>query len=1181
MNNRAGLGLLITAGLALGLAVAPPATASVPSDADRAIDAFVDAFWDPAKNYFFTNSDHVIDPGHAYGPEDGLYTDFWWEAQLWETLMDTYERTGDSTHREMIDDIYDGFAAYYPDFENNFNDDIGWWAQGAIRAYGLTGDCRYLERSKGLFAGIWAEWDDTYGGGIWWRKDPRDQKNVATNAPAAITAVRLYQATGEDDYLDKAEELFDWVDTHLHVDGHVYDHLEGPGDGTLVKWDFTYNPGNYIGAAVALFEATDDSAYLEKAIAAADWVTTHLTNGGTFNYEGLDDGAGFKTVLIRHLTRLATVHEQTQYLPLLQANVTQAWDHRRTSDDLVGANWSAPTEEGRIQSLTAAAAVSALQVVPFNGYTGLQPGTGIYDAENAVTTQLGAESSSEGFLGRGYLAGWNDHGQAVTFHVNTAAAGGHELRLRYAAAAGEATRRVLVNGVEVADNHRFPGTGSWSTWAETDLDNVDLVAGHNTIRVEYSSSSGSSQYLNFDRLTVSRQLEAEDGTVHNVGVESNPNDHTGTGYLAGWNGSGQWVDLEHTVEKAGRYDVTLRYAAGAGDASRYIYVNGTGVVENQAFPGTASWNAWQTVTIPDVPLVAGANTLSIIFEASNGSQNWLNLDHLTLRYVHDEPGAWEPPAIVPPRTGTCGEPPAEVARWVAQDQADPVADDSILFVGSSSIRRWESVTRDFADYNVIQRGWGGSHLSGVIDYAPWVVLPYDPSAIVMWAGTNDIRSGKSPQTVLADFQTFVSLVHADHPATEVFYISITPTPDSAWIDAVRQETNGLIAAAATANPKVHYIDIASHFEDLQATDPGTFHDLYLDGLHLSPAGYAEWVDIVRPALESVIAPNKSVTPNPSTLQSGDALLFDFGPSNTLDGDPTGVDERGHNWNNWVPTDGGGLINSGEHITGLVDTTGRDTGIGMTITGGFLTNGKRNGGLQAPNGPTTALLGDFAVQTATQDYFFSSADGKWGGGDDDVAGGLMLTGLDPSHEYEFRFFGSRDTAETRITEYAVYGTDKHVMTLQTSGTGIGSNGTYNGNDDEIAVVSGVRPDAFGQAWVDVTLVQGAFAHLNALEIVASSAGPGPLAISSTSEVRCLAGKGYVAVRAQNDDTAVADVTIATPYGTRAFAHVQPGTSVFHSFTTRAGSIPAGTATVSAEGDGRSGEVDVAYAEKSCG
>lgn len=484
------------------LAVAPePARAATPADADAAMDAFVAAYWDPAKKYFYTNSDHQVHPEHAHGPEGGLYTDFWWEAQLWELVMDAYERTGEPAHRQMIDDVYDGFTAYYPAFANDYNDDIGWWAHASARAYEITGNSRYLTTSAGLFDRLWAHRDATFGGGIWWKNTVHDQKNVATNAPAAMTAVRLYRATGTTAYLDKAKELFAWLADRLEDDGHVYDHIEGTGSGTLVKWDFTYNFGTFIGAATELHEATGDAAYLAEATAAADWATTYLVNGGTINYEGVDDGGGFKALLMRHLAELATEDGQSQYLPFLQHNASQAWNQRR-GDGLVGPNWSAPAPSTYLQSLTAAAAVSALQVVPPDGNTGIEPDDGLYQAENGVTTDLGAESSSPGFTGRGYLAGWSTANQKVTFHVNLAETGAYELDLRYAAAAGEATRGLLINGRLVATNHRFPGTAGWDVWATTLLDGINLNAGHNTIVILIDSAQGNGNWLNLDRMTV-------------------------------------------------------------------------------------------------------------------------------------------------------------------------------------------------------------------------------------------------------------------------------------------------------------------------------------------------------------------------------------------------------------------------------------------------------------------------------------------------------------------------------------------------------------------------------------------------------------------------------------------------------------------------------------------------------
>ena len=241
--------------------------------------------------------------------------------------------------------------------------------------------------------------------------------------------------------------------------------------------------------------------------------------------------------------------------------------------------------------------------------------------------------------------------------------------------------------------------------------------------------------------------------------------------------------------------------------------------------------------------------------------------------------------------------------------------------------------------------------------------------------------------------------------------------------------------------------------------------------------------MIRPQIESVVAPNKVFTANPHTLKPGGRLLFDFGPSNSEDGDhTTSPDSNGNHWNNWHQAEGNVEINAGEHIGNLVDTAGAATGINLTITGGFLSNGKLNGGLL---NPSATLLGDIAASTATQDYFFSTADGEQGGGNDDVPAGFMLDGLDPQMLYDLRFFGSRNTTATRVTEYLVTGTNSKKTTLQTSGLNIGDDGVYDGNDDEIAVVESIRPDKFGQVFVDITLIEGAFAYINAMEVIATT------------------------------------------------------------------------------------------------
>jgi predicted alpha-1,6-mannanase (GH76 family) len=341
--------ILITSG--------PSTRAFTTSDADTAMNAFVNAYWNPSLKYFYTNSDHQVHSEHAFGPQNGLYSDFWWEAQLWEVVMDAYARTTSATYRQMIDDVYNGFAAQYPSFSDGFNDDAGWWALACARAYEITGNTAYRDKAVSLFNGIWAYWDSTYGGGVWWKTAVQDQKNIATNAPLVITAVKLKNATGDATYLTKAQNAYNWIKSTLtDANGHVYDHISGAAPGTVAKWDFTYNFGTFVGAAGALYGATSTAGYLTDASNAANWAVNNLNSGGTLLRESStdppNDTGGFKMIFVRYVNQLVTQYGQTQMLPFLQRNATQAWNHRRGSDNLVGPDWSDNTPTSWLQSLS-------------------------------------------------------------------------------------------------------------------------------------------------------------------------------------------------------------------------------------------------------------------------------------------------------------------------------------------------------------------------------------------------------------------------------------------------------------------------------------------------------------------------------------------------------------------------------------------------------------------------------------------------------------------------------------------------------------------------------------------------------------------------------------------------------------------------------------------------------------
>ncbi len=437
-------------------------------------------------------------------------------------------------------------------------------------------------------------------------------------------------------------------------------------------------------------------------------------------------------------------------------------------------------------------------------------------------------------------------------------------------------------------------------------------------------------------------------------------------------------------------------------------------------------------------------------------------------------------------------------RWIDQDALGNVPTNPVIFIGSSSIRRWESLTRDFADYNVLQRGMGGAWFTDINQLTTDLVVSRAPRAVVMWAGVNDIYNGQTGDHVLRNYTNFVATVTNAHPGTAIFYIGMTRNPGTAGtpaVNAARTNANAQISAFVTTNgnPNLHYIDLPAFFESMPVgpTDNPAPTDLwyyYVDSLHLNAAGYVVWGSQIRDALVNAgIIPDRG-TPGMLPFTGGpQKVLFDFGPSDGTNGDATiGPDERGYFWNNWHSINGGATIVPGERVAGLVDAAGNETGLAVTITGEFQANGKQHGGLT--NIPSLAL-GNLGTTSASEDFFFSSADGLINGGDDDDGGGLRISGLNPALTYELRLFGSRSAADTRQTSYAVYGATTNTATLQTSGPGSGINGST-GNDRSAAVFSSVRPNAYGDLFVDLTALPVAnnnnfFAYLNAMEITAVS------------------------------------------------------------------------------------------------
>jgi lysophospholipase L1-like esterase len=195
----------------------------------------------------------------------------------------------------------------------------------------------------------------------------------------------------------------------------------------------------------------------------------------------------------------------------------------------------------------------------------------------------------------------------------------------------------------------------------------------------------------------------------------------------------------------------------------------------------------------------------------------------------------------------------EIAAFAAADRERPPPERPVVFVGSSSIRLWETLVRDFAPLPVLNRGFGGSQLRHVNHYVEETVLRYRPRAVVLYAGDNDLdaRTGRRAEDVVRDFEAFVRLVHAAVPDARIYYVAIKPSRLrwARWPEMRR--ANEAIARRCEADARLAFLDTAAPM--LATGEPPARRLFVLDGLHLSEEGYALWTSVVRPRLLADLA----------------------------------------------------------------------------------------------------------------------------------------------------------------------------------------------------------------------------------------------------------------------------------------------------------------------------------------
>lgn len=190
---------------------------------------------------------------------------------------------------------------------------------------------------------------------------------------------------------------------------------------------------------------------------------------------------------------------------------------------------------------------------------------------------------------------------------------------------------------------------------------------------------------------------------------------------------------------------------------------------------------------------------------------------------------------------------ADVEAIEEHDKLAAPIQNSILFIGSSIFVQWSNLRIQMDPLPVYNRAFGGSRTWEMLHYMDRLVIPYQPSVIVYYCGSNDINVGEPPSAISGRFKEFCERINRELPATKILYVSIIKAPQkmSHWDDV--DQANRQVKEYSHVNRRVEFIDVNTMF--FKKLGQPRMEVYQLDGLHLVPNAYDELTALVRPSVE--------------------------------------------------------------------------------------------------------------------------------------------------------------------------------------------------------------------------------------------------------------------------------------------------------------------------------------------
>lgn len=305
---------------------------------------------------FFVSEYNLFREHDTLLPEDKAFAELWPYSGVISAVNALNKLPDGERYRDDLVRVLDGLEQYFdgqasiPGYDSyvrefgggqKYYDDNEWLGLDFIEAYRTLGDPAYLEKAKVTFDFAISGWSEDLNGGIYWREGDQSSKNTCSNGPAAVLALKLYQETAEEEYLDWAIRILAWLKRLQAPSGVYWDNIAA--NGMIDFRTYTYNAGTVIHANALLYQITGEQAYLDEARAVADASMAHFWREiPGADWRSYPATPWFNAVLLKGYLALyeADPQHDGRYIQSFSGNLDYAWEHARGPRGFFNPDWA-------------------------------------------------------------------------------------------------------------------------------------------------------------------------------------------------------------------------------------------------------------------------------------------------------------------------------------------------------------------------------------------------------------------------------------------------------------------------------------------------------------------------------------------------------------------------------------------------------------------------------------------------------------------------------------------------------------------------------------------------------------------------------------------------------------------------------------------------------------------------